>query len=121
MNASGFTPELVEAFKKTTVFYRLTEGEKEFVLRVLTRFKTLAVETREKAVKMLGRFPQTNHERIAVVVGLFLLDPGQSLHKELLIGLHNQPRPELILEVLREIVRLTFPPNVVGYMVDVFS
>ncbi|HUX35473.1 MAG TPA: hypothetical protein VMV71_00390 [Candidatus Paceibacterota bacterium] len=121
MNANGFTSELVEAFKKTTAFYRLSKGENEFVLRVLTRFKTLAVETREKAVKMLGHFPESNHERMAVVVGLFLLDPNSSLHEELSIGLHNQPRPELILEVLREIVRLTFPPNVVGYMVDVFS
>lgn len=122
MNADGLAPEIARAFEKTAAFYRLTDAEKDFVLRVLTRIKTLAMEARENLVKTAGRFPQTNQERMVMAVGLFILNPDNpSLHEELLVGLHKQPRPELILEVLREIVRFAFPPGIVAYMVDVFS
>ncbi len=121
MNRAGFTVDFVEAFIKTTELYNLTEEEKQFTFRVFNRFRTLTIETREQMVKTFGHFPQTDRERIITTIGLSIFY-GRALKEELLIGLHNYRRQELILRALRGIVVLTFPPGIIiDYMLDVFN
>src|SRR3989344_7511544 len=120
MNSADFGVDFAEAFTKTTELYDLTEEEKQFVLRVFNRFRTLTIETREQMIEAFGHFPQTERERVIAAIGLSIFY-AKSLREELLIGLHNYRRQELILRALCGIVVLTFPSGVVDYMLDVFN
>ncbi len=120
MNRAGFTVDFVEAFIKTTELYNLTEEEKQFVFRVFNRFRTLTIETREQMVKTFGHFPQTDEEWIIMAIGLSIFY-AKPLKEELLIGLHNYHRQELILRAMRGVVVLSFPHKAVEHMLDIFS
>ncbi len=120
MNASGLAPELVKAFERVTVLYGLNDGEKQFVLRVFSRFTALTMETREEMVRAFGHFPQTDSERIMAAIG-FSIFYAKPLEEELLIGLQNYSRQDLILEALRAIVVLAFPRKAAVHMLDAFN
>ena len=119
MNSADFGVDFAEAFTKTTELYDLTEEEKQFVLRVFNRFRTLTIEAREQMIEAFGHFPQTERERIVATIGLSIFY-AKSIKEELLIGLHNYRRRELILGALRGIVVLTLPPGIIDYMLGVF-
>lgn len=119
MNSADFGVDFVEAFTKTTELYDLTEEEKEFVFRVFTRFRTLTVETRERMIKT-RECPQTDNERAMTAIGISVFY-AKSIKEELLIGLDNYQRQELIIRALRGIVVLVFPPGIIDYMLDVFN
>ncbi len=120
MNRNGFSAELVDAFIRTTDLYKLSEKEKQFVFRVLNRFRTMTIETRERMTKAFGDFKHTDEEWVMATIGLSIFY-AKNLEDELLIGLYAYQRQELILRALRGIVTLSFPRRSVTHMLDVFS
>lgn len=120
MNTNGLAPELAKAFERITALYGLNDGEKQFVLRVFSRFTALTVETREEMVKAFGHFPQTENERIMMAIG-FSIFYARPLKEELLTGLHNYDRQDLILSAIQGIIVLAFPPKAAVHMLDAFN
>ena len=117
MNRNRFDTNFVEAFMKATDLYKLTDAEKKFAFRVFVRFSTLTREARAQMMKIFGHFPQTEEERITAAMWLCTYY-AKPIKEELLIGIHNYERQDLILMALRRVVVLSFPPGIIDYILN---
>ncbi len=118
---AGFPAELAEPLEKAATSHELTEDEMKFVARVFARLERRIEESGERARRIIGFVPTTEGLMVVVALIMATIDPSPPMKNELLIGIKNQARPDVILATLRSIVRASFPPETVDHMLDVFS
>jgi hypothetical protein len=112
IDARPVLPEVFEGvFEKIANAHNLTEDERVFLIYALDWFETSVAEMCQRAEKVLGFTPKTDSQidvaaSIACPTGSDQPAPGS---EELLKNLANQPRCDLLMRAINEIIVFSFP------------